>query len=181
MTSLRLTIVFAAACLACGGVRTTMLTGGRLRPHSPTDSVPAGWQTDGSAISMRFDSTVAARRDGRPTLRIAYDGKAPYAGIIQRIDADSLGGRSIELRTHLMQDSTSASVGIWMMAVSANRERLAYINSYDAVSAAPYRWAAHRLRLTVPPGTARLLVGASVHTGSGVMWVSDLSLSRGRR
>jgi len=28
----------------------------------------------------------------------------------------------------------------------------------------------------VPTGTARLLVGAAIHTEHGVMWVSDLSL-----
>jgi hypothetical protein len=135
----------------------------------------------GCAASMRFDSSDVAQRDGRPTLRIAYEPGAPYAGIIQRVDAASLAGRPVELHARLMRDSSRASSGIWMMAVSANREPLAYINSYDSVSTAPYRWTSHHLRMRVPRTTARLLVGASIHTDRGVVWISDLSLEQGGR
>jgi hypothetical protein len=181
MNAPRVAIVLTVGCLGCVAARTPILTGGRLASTTVADSVPTGWQLDGSAASMRFDSSAIARRDGRPTLRIAYEPGAPYAGIIQRVDAASLAGRPVELRARLMRDSSSASTGIWMMAVSTNRERLAYINSYDSVSAAPYRWASHHLRMTLPPTTTRLLVGASIHTERGVVWISDLSLAQGGR
>ena len=178
MYGLRPVVLLLATGVACSGVRTPLLTGERLTLSAVSDSVPSGWQTDGRAISMRFDSTAGARRGGRPTLRVAYDSSAPYAGIVQRVTAAPLAGRSVELRAHLMRDSSRAKVGIWMMAVSDSQERLAYLNSYDSVSSGPYRWATHRLRLTVPTGTARLLVGAAIHTEHGLMWVSDLSLQR---
>lgn len=92
MNAPRVTIVLTVGCLGCVAARTQMPTGGRLASTTVPDSVPLGWQIDGSTASMRFDSSAVARRDGRPTLRIAYEPGAPYAGIIQDRSREQ-GGR----------------------------------------------------------------------------------------
>jgi hypothetical protein len=128
-------LIAASVALACVTTSPSLATNPRLVAASASDSVPAGWALDGTAVAVGFDAANAWR------------------------------GR------------TQASVGIWLLAADSAGKRLSYVNSYDSVAHAPLRWARHRLTVTVPPTATRLLVGAAVHTTSGVMWIGDVTLT----
>lgn len=170
-------LVVVAACHRSG---TVLVTNPRLLQRVATDTLPDGWQVDGTAVSIGFDATQRGR-EGAPAVRIAYASGAPYAGLVQRVDAAPLVGRTVTLEAELMRDTSQASVGIWVLTAGADRQRLSYVNSYDSVAHAPGRWARHRLTIVVPPTATRLLVGAAVHGASGVMWINRLTLRTGAR
>ena len=169
-------LIAASVALACVTTSPSLATNPRLVAASASDSVPAGWALDGTAVAVGFDAANAWR--GRtPSVRVVYAAGAPYAGLLQRVNATPFAGRTVTLEGHLMRDSSQASVGIWLLAADSAGKRLSYVNSYDSVAHAPLRWARHRLTVTVPPTATRLLVGAAVHTTSGVMWIGDVTLT----
>ncbi|MCE2917086.1 MAG: hypothetical protein ACOVQT_07655 [Rubrivivax sp.] len=136
--------------------------------------VPDGWRVDGQFERMTLDATVQAA--GRPTLRIDYLASAPYAGLVQRLDAVALSGQRLVVQGRLARDNGAAAVGVWIRAFNAQRQSIAYANSYEQPLPADRSLREHALEFAVPPEAAFLLVGASVYGADGSAWFGGIDV-----
>jgi hypothetical protein len=123
---------------------------------------------------MVLDRSVLA--DGRPTLRVDYRATAPYAGLVQRLDAPALSGQRLIVEGWLARDTEAAAVGVWIRAFNAQRQSIAYANSYEMPLPADRRLHRHTLAFEVPADAAFLLVGASVYGADGSAWLGGIDV-----
>lgn len=129
MTLPRFTLSVLVLLFACapGGLRAQIIANPMLQVVSPASHVPEAWRADGQAERMAQDP--AMRVEGRPARRVDYLGSAPYAGLVQRLDATAVRGQRLSLEGWVAKDHEAAAAGIWVRAFDAQRQSLAYANT----------------------------------------------------
>ncbi|MCM0608577.1 MAG: hypothetical protein KA711_06200 [Ideonella sp. WA131b] len=143
-----------------------------LQVSSPAAAAPEGWQADGRAERMAPDPAVLV--EGRPAWRVDYLVTAPYAGLVQRLDAAALRGQRLALEGWVAKEQEAATAGIWVRAFDAQRQSIAYANTYEQTLPADRQLRKQRLEFAVPAEAALVLVGASIYAASGSAWFGGI-------
>jgi hypothetical protein len=141
-------------------------------PSKPT--LPAEWTVDGEAVEIGFDPTHQFSRT--PSVRVVYKEGAPYAGLIQRVAASAVRGKTLHLRTHIDRLGEGAEVGVWVKAFNKERKDIAYQNTYETKQRAHKNWTPHEMRITIPLEAEVVMVGAAIYGKDGTMWVDGIDL-----
>ncbi len=165
-----------ALCIAAwaGSLHAQIVRNPGLQVNEAVSPIPEGWRADGRAERMAADPTVQVA--GRPTLRIDYVASAPYAGLVQRLDASVLTGRRVLVLGWLARDREAAAVGVWIRAFNAERQSVAYANSYEQPLPADRTVRRHELSFVVPADAVAVLVGASVYGADGSAWFGGIDV-----
>jgi hypothetical protein len=156
-------------------VATGVVVNPTLDTEPATRPMPTGWRLDGEAAEFALDDTQ--RHAGRPTIRVRYEEGAPYAGIIQTLDAAALRGKTLLITVVVARDGDQTPVGAWIRAwgpAGADPKGLDYRNSYDMPVAPNRAWTTHTFTFPVPPDTEKLMLGASAWGKTGTMWIAEL-------
>jgi hypothetical protein len=135
--------------------------------------LPSEWLIDGVATGIALDTNK--KKSQQASLRIAYKIGAPYAGIVQTAPVVVLRGKRLVLRTHIARRGSAASVGIWIRAFDKEKRSIAYVNSYETVPVVDESWVPHMVEINVPDNTEKLLIGASIYDGDGIMWIDTIA------
>jgi hypothetical protein len=149
-------------------------------PHFVTadpakSSMPADWKVDGEAVEIGFDATHQFART--PTVRVVYKEGAPYAGLIQRLVASDVRGKTLHVRTHIDRLGEGAEVGVWVKAFNKDRKDIAYQNTYETKQLAHKNWTPHEMRIAIPPEAEVVMLGAAIYGKDGTMWVTGIDVS----
>ncbi len=144
-----------------------------LQVPSPAAAAPEGWRADGRAERMAPDPAVLV--EGRPAWRVDYLVPAPYAGLVQRLDAAALRGQRLLLEGWVAKDQEAAAAGLWVRAFDAQRQSMAYANTYEQTLPADRQLRKQRLEFAVPAEAAFVLVGASIYGASGSAWFGGMA------
>jgi hypothetical protein len=164
-------LVLFFAC-APGDLRAQIIANPRLQVASPASPVPEAWRAHGRAERMAPDA--AMRVEGRPAWRVDYRASAPYAGLVQRLDATALRGQRLALEGWVAKDQEAAAAGIWVRAFDAQRQSVAYANTYEQPLPADRQLRRQQLEFTVPADAAFVLVGVSIYAASGSAWFGGI-------
>jgi hypothetical protein len=174
MTQPRLIQIVLVLCFAWGpcSLRAQIIANPSLQVSSPTAPAPEAWRADGQAERMAPDPAVLV--GGRPAWRIDYLASAPYAGLVQRLDAAALRGQRLALEAWVAKDHEAAAAGLWVRAFGAQRQSIAYANTYEQPLPADRQMRRQRLEFAVPAEAAFVLVGASIYAASGSAWFGGI-------
>jgi hypothetical protein len=150
----------------------SLISNPTLKIDEASSSAPKGWQLDGTAVEFASDSTI--KHKGPQSLRIKFAKGAPYAGIVQRLEAEPVRGKTVFIDGWLARDNGDAPVGVWVRAFDKDRKSIAYANSYELPNAADRSFRRHLIELKVPEETVVILVGASIYGETGTAWLGSL-------
>jgi hypothetical protein len=139
----------------------------------PADQTkPAQWRIDGKAVEIGLVKDM--KRSGNQALRVQFKEGAPYAGVLQRLDVETVRGKSIDASAWFARGKDEANVGIWIGAFDKDRKRIAYANTYDSAEAKRMEWTKHNMRIDIPNEAASVMLGIAIYGKDGVMWVDDI-------
>ena len=164
-----LVLLFAGAP---GGLRARVIANPMLQVESPASPVPEPWRADGQAERMSPDPAMPVQ--GRPAWRVDHLGSAPYAGLVQRLDATALRGQRLALQGWVAKDHEAATAGIWVRAFDAQRQSMACANTYEQPLPADRQMHRQRLQFAVPAEAAFVLVDISIYGASGSAWFGGI-------
>jgi hypothetical protein len=170
---------FVAMVVACSSTPISrqpslVLNPALATPIGTTPQVPTHWRADGTADEVSMDPSVS--RQGMPSYRVKFKEGAPYAGLVQRIPAEALLGRTLVVDAWLARDTEQASAGVWIRAFDKNNNSIAYANSYEKPLPPTTGLHQHVFEFLVPPATTSLLVGASIYGESGTAWFNSVDV-----
>jgi hypothetical protein len=150
----------------------SLISNPTLKIDETSSPAPKGWQLDGTAVEFASDPII--KHNGPQSLRIKFAKGASYAGIVQRLEAEPVRGKTIFIDGWLARDNRDAPVGVWVRAFDKDRKSIAYANSYELSSPADRSFTRHLIELKVPAETAAILVGASIYGETGTAWLGSL-------
>lgn len=177
MTQPRFILSVLVLCFAWApcSLRAQIIANPSFQVSSPTAPAPEAWRTDGQAERMGPDLTVLV--EGRPAWRVDYLASAPYAGLVQRLDAAALRGQRLALEAWVAKDQQAAAAGLWVRAFDAQRQSMAYANTYEQPLPGDRQMRKHRLEFAVPAEAVFVLVGISTYAASGSAWFGGIDVS----
>jgi hypothetical protein len=146
-----------------------------LQPGSP--DTPQAWRSD--KAESGYALTTLDVHDGKRALEIGFDEKRStvgYAGTIQGISLPDLAGRTLTVQGWLQRSNVSSTAGLWMAFFDADGKRSVYVNDYDKPWADAGGWNLRAIEATIPAGTVRMLVGASISEKSGKLLVDAITM-----
>jgi hypothetical protein len=167
-----LCLLFISLSTAAQKNTSSLLLNPTLRIDDAANPTPNGWRLDGTAVEFAPD--LAVKHTGPQSLRVKFAKGAPYAGIAQRLDGESLRGKTLVIDSWLARDNVNASVGVWVRAFDKERKSIAYANSYELAIPADRSFTRHLVELKVPDDAVAILVGASIYGETGTAWLSSV-------
>jgi hypothetical protein len=172
--------IAASAVLSVG--RPVFATAGIAIPNSgfeerdTTDaSKPAYWRLDGKAEEIAIDTERKYR--GQQSLRVKFKEGAPYAGVVHRLNAEDVRGKTLFASAWIARGTDSANTGIWIRAFDKDKKSIAYVNTYDSPAAKETAWTQHNMTIEIPASAATVMMGVSIYGKDGVMWVDEVAIT----
>lgn len=155
-----------------------LLFAGGLSAQSPlqTKRAPNGWHLAGSnPTNYRTGVDRTDVHDGLPSAYLVSlgDGKG-FGTIMQSISATNYAGKRVRLRGWVKSQGVSDWAGLWMR-VDKGREMVAFDNMQDRAIKGVQPWTSYDVVLDIPADATSLNFGILL-TGSGEVWLNDLSL-----
>jgi hypothetical protein len=160
--------LFAAAGIA--------IPNGGFEDRDTSDATkPTHWRLDGKAEEITID--IEKRYRGQQSLRVKFKEGAPYAGVIHRLNAEDVRGKTLFASAWIARGRDGASTGIWIRAFDSDKKSVAYVNTYDSLAAKETAWTQHNMNIEIPASAAVVMMGVSTYGKDGVMWVDEVAIA----
>jgi rhodanese-related sulfurtransferase len=172
----------ARAGVLVGGYDAWRAAGGQFQVDATWEEIfrpdlpPVAWgklPADTTRCRYAKDGKVAFR--GRASGRIGC-WRAPargFAGLQQRIDARGIAGRLVTLSAMVQVEEVQPGAFLWVAAESEDGKVTAMGRSEPDSIRGSRAWRPVELEWTVPPGAARVVIGASL-MGVGGLWLDEV-------
>lgn len=141
-----------------------------------TEHVPSGWFLAGNnPTNYRTGVDRSDIHDGLPSAYLASLAKGNGFGtLMQSISAANYAGKRVRLRGWVKSQDVGDWAGLWMR-VDKGRETVAFDNMQDRGIKGVQPWSTYDVVLDVPADATSINFGILL-TGSGEVWLNDLSL-----
>lgn len=139
-----------------------------------------GWYLPGRSYESAVDSQVVY--SGRQSLRLRYDGKAPWQenarmfGVATRtFPLDGVAGKTIRYSGFIKTENVANGyAGLWWR-VDGESDSLAFDNMSGRGARGTTPWTRYQIELAVPAGARGIYFGV-LHPGDGTAWFDGLSV-----
>ncbi|MBJ7310448.1 transcriptional regulator [Rugamonas sp. CCM 8940] len=146
--------------------------------ENATGTLPSTWMLAGespAAYQAGIDYTETSSGKGAKFLRhVAGDGKS-WGSLTQQIGADNYRGRRVRFQAKVKSRDVDGWAGLWMRADSQSTQGAAFYNSQDKPIKGSVAWQTRSVVLDVPADAESMLFGV-INSGSGEVWMDELSL-----
>ena len=184
----------ARIVIAEGGARAGVLVGGydAWRAAGGLVQVDATWEeifrpdlaplqwgklpADTTRCRYARDAEIAFRGKASGRIGCWRAGGRGFAGLQQRMDARGIAGRAVTLSAMVHVEEVQPGAFLWVAAESEDGKVTAMQRSEPDSIRGSQAWRPVEIRWTVPPGAARVVIGASL-MGVGGLWLDEVRLT----
>jgi len=162
--------------LAVFGLCLLVTTSMNAADQPRTQHAPSGWILAGSTPTNYRTGVDAANMHGssRSAYLISISEGHGFGTLMQTISAANYAGKRLRLRGSVRSQDAADWAGLWMR-VDKGQQSVAFDNMQNRAVKGTQPWGMHEVVLDVPADATSISFGILL-TGSGEVWLSDLSL-----
>lgn len=138
-----------------------------------------GWILSGaraSSYEIGEDTSEGGSKKIPRFIRYTSGDSSSFGTLMQQISAKNYAGKRVRFQALVKTRDVNLWAGLWMSALRPGDDRpAAFYNSYDKPIIGTSDWQRRSVTLDIPDDAAKLNFGV-INSGSGQVWIDDLSL-----